>query len=99
MKSSNSWGRSIKAGASTLTALVLAVIIAGMSITPVLAKDDRWDRGREKRHEREYRRHRGYYERGRYYRPAPDYYAPPPVVYAPPAPPPGITFVFPLHIR
>jgi hypothetical protein len=104
MKSSNTWVRNVKAVARTVTVLVLAVIIVGMSITPVLARDGEGDRGRKEYHGQKayhghapYRGRGGYYDRGGYY-PAP-VYAPPPVVYYPPPPPPGINFVFPIRIR
>jgi hypothetical protein len=76
--------------------LVLSIIFVG----PILAKDGGRGRG--------YRGHEKHY-RGRYYAPPPvivtpgyvdPYYAPPPGYYAPnPYPPPGITFVIPLHIH
>jgi hypothetical protein len=97
MKSSNKWARNTRAIARTVTVLVLAVIIVGMSITPVLARDDRGYHGRG-RHGHPYHGPRGYYAPGYY--PAPGYGPPPPpVVYAPPPPPPGINLVFPIHIR
>ena len=77
-----------------MMALVFAAMIGGMFIAPAFARDG-------------YGRGRGYYDHGRhgYYRggygyyPAP-IYAPPPVVYAPdPYQSPGISLVFPIHIR
>jgi hypothetical protein len=78
-------------------AIVLASMIGGTAIAPAFARDgDRRDGYRD----------RGRYEHGRrYYQPRPYYYpppvyAPPPVVYAPaPYQSPGITLVFPFHIR
>jgi hypothetical protein len=94
MKSSNKCGWNIRTVLKTVTVLALAVIIVGLSFTPVLA--DR-DHHRPVRHER----HGRYYWQGQYYDyPPPGYYAaPPPPVYAPPPPPPSINFVFPIHIR
>jgi hypothetical protein len=79
-------------------ALVFASMIGGISIAPAFGRDG--DR-------REGYRDRGRYEHGRYdrgrrydrgyYAPV---YAPPPVVYAPaPYQSPGISLVFPIHIR
>jgi hypothetical protein len=101
MKSSHKWAGNMRAIARIVTVLVLAVIVVGSSITPVLARDNRVHHG-QGYHGRGYHgprvhyRPRGYY--GGYYYPAP-VYGPPPVVYAPPPPPPGITFVFPIQIR
>ncbi len=99
MKSSSTWAGNVRAIVRNVTVLAIAVIVVGMSITPVLARDDRGHRGRGYHHghachDRGY--YGGYYAPGYY--PAPGY-APPPVVYAPPPPPPGINFVFPIHIR
>ncbi len=105
MKSSNKWARNSRAVARTVTVLVLAVVIVGMSIAPVLAKDGQEYHGQQAYHgQKAYRGHapyrgqRGYYERGYYY-PAPVYAPPPVVYYAPPPPPPGISFVFPINIH
>ncbi len=98
MKSSNKWAGNIRAIARTATVLVLAVIVVGMSITPVLARDGRGYHGRGY-HGHGYYGPRGYYGPGGYYYPAPGYVVPPPIVYAPPPPPPGINLVFPIHIR
>ena len=99
MTSSNKLAVNIKLVAKTVIAFFLAVIIVGMSITPVLARDDRRHNGHRGYHgHREYHGHRGYYGNGYY----PDWYYYPPPVYVPPPPvyaPPGINFVFPLHIR
>jgi len=92
MKNRSKWAGSVRAAAKTALGLALAVIMVGMSLTPVLARDDHRDH-RHYRHVRPYRRGPGYY-------PPPGYYAPPPpVVYTPPPAPPGITFVFPLRFR
>ena len=70
-------------------ALVFASMIGAMSIAPAFARDGHGGG-------------RGHYEHGRrgyggYYAPV---YAPPPVVYAPdPYQSPGISLVFPIHIR
>ena len=98
MKSSNKWSWSMRAVVKSVIILVLAVVIIGPVLTPVVADArDQRDRGRHWRHEP----HGRYYWQGQYYDyPPPGYYAPaPPPVYAPPPPPPGITFVFPLHFR
>jgi hypothetical protein len=100
MKSSNKWGWNIRTVLRTVTVLALAVIIVGLSFTPVLA--DRDHRGDRDHHRRGWHEGHGrYFWHGEYYDyPPPGYYAhPPPTVYAPPPPPPGINFVFPLHIR
>lgn len=93
----NEWARNIKAAARTVTIFVFAGIVIGMSITPVLADE----RGKHPER-REYQRHRHYERRhyeGREDYPGAVYAPPPPVVYAPPPPPPGISIVFPIHIR
>jgi hypothetical protein len=79
--------------------IMVALIVSCIFVGPVLARDG--ERGHE-RHER-------HYKRGRYYAPPPvvvapsyvnPYYAPPPQYYpSNPYPPPGITFVIPLHIH
>jgi hypothetical protein len=46
MKSSNKWAGSMRAIARTAIVLVLAVIVVGMSVTPVLARDGRGYHGR-----------------------------------------------------
>ena len=79
-------------------ALVVASMIGGMSVTPAFARDDNRGRGHEERGRHEPRGHyRGHEPRGYYQEPV---YAPPPVVYAPqPYQSPGISLVFPIHIR
>ncbi len=81
--------------ARTAAILVLAVLMMGMVLTPVLAD------GPKKHHK--FKRHHGpkhYHGPKAHYYPAPVYVAPPPaVVYAPPPPPPGISVVFPITIR
>ncbi len=78
--------------------IVVALILSIILVSPVLAREDR---------ERGHQRYEKHYKRGRYYAPpvvvAPSYvdpyYAPPPQYYpSNPYPPPGITFVIPLHI-
>jgi len=82
----------------TMMALVIASMIGGISVTPAFADDHGRDRGHQERRGH-YRGHRPY----GYGYPAPVYapvYAPPPVVYAPaPYQSPGISLVFPIHIR
>jgi hypothetical protein len=81
--------------AQTITALAIAAIIAGTWILPVQAQS----RGRDRGHEVSRYHHGRDWHGGGYYA-APAYvYAPPPVYYAPVAPPPGISFVFPLRFR
>jgi len=77
-----------------LAMLVVTAMITGVTAIPS-AGDDRRDGYRDhRRYERGWREHRP----PRYY-PAP-VYAPPPVVYSPyPYQSPGITLVFPFHIR
>jgi len=74
-------------------ALDFASAIGGMFIAPAFGRDDRRG-GHEERGRYEHGR-RGYHPRTYYAAPV---YAPPPVVYAP-APSPGISLVFPIHIR
>ena len=80
-------------------ALVVASMIGGISIGPAFARDDDRGRGHEERGRHEARGHyRGREPRGGYYEHP--VYAPPPVVYAPaPYQSPGISIVFPIHIR
>ncbi len=80
--------------ARTAGVFLLALVMIGISITPVLAHDYR-------KHYKPKKYHGRYYAPRAYYQPAPVYVAPPPppVVYAPPPPPPGISIVFPIHIR
>jgi hypothetical protein len=79
-------------------ALVFVSMIGGIAITPAFADNHKRDGYRG-----EYRYEHGrrvYYGPPRhYYYPAP-VYAPPPVIYAPaPYQSPGISLVFPIHIR
>jgi len=78
-------------------AIMAALILSFIFVSPVLARDGERGHGRYEKH----------YKRGRYYAPpvvvAPSYvdpyYAPPPQYYpSNPYPPAGITFVIPLHI-
>jgi len=76
-------------------ALVFVFMIGGISMAPAFGRDtdrrEEHQRGRVE-HVRRVHHPRGYY-------PAP-VYAPPPVVYAPtPYQSPGISLVFPIHIR
>jgi hypothetical protein len=75
-------------------ALVFASAIGGMFIAPAFGRDNDRRGGHEERGRYEHGR-RGYQPRTYYGAPV---YAPPPVVYAP-APSPGISLVFPIHIR
>ena len=87
-----------------MMALVFASMIGGILVTPAFADDH----GRGRGHQERGRGPHGYYRGHRPYGygygyPAPVYapvYAPPPVVYAPaPYQSPGISLVFPIHIR
>jgi hypothetical protein len=79
--------------------IMVALILSGTLVGPLLARDGETGHGRYVKH----------YKRGRYYAPAPvvvapsyvsPYYAPPPQYYpSNPYPPPGITFVIPLNIH
>ena len=92
MKTSNTQVRKFTATAGKIVmALVFVSMIGVISIAPAFGRDhDQRDRGR---HEA-----RGHYRGDRYY--PPPVYAPPPVVYAPdPYQSPGISLVFPIHIR
>ena len=90
-------------------ALVLAIMIGSMDVSPALARNNKegHDNGRSDQRGREYDHGRGGYYRNPYvhgrqvYRPygysygyRKRVYAPPPVVYAP-LPPPGIGIFFP----
>jgi hypothetical protein len=83
-------------------ALVFASMIGGISIVPAFGKDN----DGHKRYGEHGRYEHGRYEHGRrvyqapprYYYYSEPVYAPPPVVYVP-APSPGISLVFPIHIR
>jgi hypothetical protein len=85
-----------------VVALALALLI-GVSAGPAFAQDrygppERGGhRGYDERARRDHRRHRPV----RVYQPPPPpvVYAPPPVIYAPPPPSPGISIIFPIHIR
>jgi hypothetical protein len=89
-------------------AIVFVTMIGSIYIAPAFGKDgdDRRGYNQQGRYEQGRYQHgryqHGHYERGRYvphtyYYPQP-VYAPPPVVYVP-APSPGISLVFPIHIR
>jgi hypothetical protein len=97
----------IKSFSSMVSKVVMATVfvsmIGGVYIAPAFGKDG--DDRRGYNHQGRYQQGRyehGHYEHGRYvphtyYYPQP-VYAPPPVVYVP-APSPGISLVFPVHIR
>ncbi len=84
-------------------AIALSSVIASLSLGPAF--------GAERHDERRGRKVERHYVRGRrphrhappivVYQPPPPpvVYAPPPVVYAPPPPSPGISLIFPIHIR
>jgi hypothetical protein len=99
MRTSNTRVRKFSAAVGKIVmAVVFASMIGGMSIAPAFAKDDDRGRGQQERGRPEARGHyRGQEPRGYYREPV---YAPPPVVYAPePYQSPGISLVFPIHIR
>lgn len=85
-----------------MMALVIASMIGGISVTPAFADDHDRGRGHQERGRESYGHYHGHRPYGYGY-PAPVYapvYAPPPVVYAPaPYQSPGISLVFPIHIR
>ncbi|MGA2110136.1 MAG: hypothetical protein ABSH25_21110 [Syntrophorhabdales bacterium] len=98
MRTSNTRARKFRSTLGRIVmALVVASMIGGMSIAPAFARDDR-GRGHEERGRHEPRgRARGHQAHGYYQEPV---YAPPPVVYSPqPYQSPGISLVFPIHIR
>ena len=81
--------------------LVFALLIGGMTIAPSFARDGRYYHGRYYGHPY-YRGGYGYYGGPVYgYGYYPPVYPPPPVVYPPvaPYPSPGVTLVFPFHVR
>lgn len=102
MKTSRTWNfRSIMG--RIMMGLVLAAMIGSIDVAPVLAKNDKHDKGRYEHRGRGYdrdHRGRGYgHDRGRHYghhygHRERGYYPSPPVVFAPP-PPPGISIFFP----
>ena len=106
MKTSTAQDRNPRSSLSKiLTAAAFGSVIVGISIVPALSQDHERgheDRDRHERHE-SYDRH----SHRRYGHPAPPpvvyappmVYAPPPVIYAPPPPSPGISLIFPIHIR
>ncbi len=88
MRTSNTQARKFRSTVGKVVmALVFALMIGSIAIAPAFARDNG-------------RREHGRYEHGRRgYYPQP-VYAPPPVVYAPaPYQSPGISLVFPIHIR
>ncbi len=95
-------GQDIRTIARAMAVLVFAVTVVGMLVTSALAKDREEYHGRRGYHG--YHGHRvdhwhRYHRRGEHYYPGAVYGPPPPVVYAPPPSPPGISIVFPIHIR
>jgi hypothetical protein len=97
MSSSNMRARKFSSTISKIVmALVFALMIGGISMTPAFG-DDHGRGGGHRGHERHEHGGRGY-QSGGYY-PAP-VYAPPPVVYVPdPYQSPGISLVVPIRIR
>ena len=76
-------------------ALVIASMIGGISVTPAFANNN--NRGHAQQERGRHDHYRGHQPRGYY---PPPVYGPPPVVYAPePYQSPGISLVFPIHIR
>ena len=79
-------------------ALVFASMIGGISVAPAFGKDNGGHGGHNGRGHYGHSRH-AYQPTPRYYYSAP-VYAPPPVVYVPEVyQSPGISLVFPIHIR
>ena len=97
MRTSN---RQVSTFSSTVSkivmALVLASMIGGISAAPAFGKDNGRHGGHNGHGHYGHSRH-VYQSPPRYYYSAP-VYAPPPVAYVP-APSPGISLVFPIHIR
>jgi hypothetical protein len=83
-----------------VTALAVATVMGGMTLTPALAdnNDRQWhrDNGRHNGEGRGNHRQPYYYGHPYYY--SQPVYVPPPVYYAP-QPSPGISFFFPLDIH
>ena len=95
MKTSSTRARKVSSTVGKIVmALVFALAIGGLCIAPAFGRDNDRRRGYDERGRYEHGR-RVYHPRTYYGAPV---YAPPPVVYAP-APSPGITLVFPIHIR
>jgi len=83
------------------TAIALASVLGGMSIAPVLARDNddrggRADNGRHQGWDKDRRGDRRVYRDPYYY--SQPVYVPPPVYYRP-QPSPGISLFFPLDFR
>jgi hypothetical protein len=78
-----------------MMSLVFISIIGGTFISPAFGRDNRRERYNDRYR---YEHSRRMYNQPRYYpRPV---YAPPPVIYAPtPYQSPGISLIFPIHIR
>jgi hypothetical protein len=99
MKTSGTWNFRTVVG-KVMMVLALAAMIGSVDVLQASAKDKKWDRHDNGRHE--WNRGRGYYENDahgrRVYRSygyrERIYVEPPPVIYAPP-PPPGISVFFP----
>jgi hypothetical protein len=87
--------------------LAFVAMLVGLSTGPALSQDRDRRYGEQERGTRERHDRRDWREHRRYVRPAPPVvyapppvvYAPPSVVYAPPPPSPGISLIFPIHIR
>jgi uncharacterized membrane protein len=100
MRTSNTQVRKFSATVSKIVmALVFTLMIGSIAIAPAFARDNGRGGGGHAGHGGRGGYHgRGGYDRGGYY-PAP-VYVPPPVVYDPYAyQSPGISLVFPIHIR
>ncbi len=84
-------------------AIALSSVIASLSVGPAFGAERHDERGRRKveRHDDRGRRVRRPHRPVVVYQPPPPpvVYAPPPVVYTPPPPSPGISLIFPIHIR
>jgi hypothetical protein len=92
MRTSNTRARKFRSAVGKIVvALVFASMIGGISMAQAFAKGNDRGHSRQERGRQEHRPH-GYYP--------PPVYPPPMVVYAPaPYQSPGISLVFPIHIR
>ncbi len=88
-----------------VVALAFALVLVGVYTGPALAEErhgpPEGSRPKGERHDERNRREHWRHRPVRVYQPPPPpvVYAPPPVVYAPPPPSPGISIIFPIHIR
>ncbi len=97
MRTSNTRARKLSSTVGKIVmALVFVFMIGGISMAPAFGRDN--DRREEHQRGRVEHQRRVHHPPREYY--SAPVYAPPPVVYAPtPYQSPGITLVFPFHIR